>query len=317
MICKHCLTAGQFQIHHRRHSPDLEPHRKRSRLRIGSGVRAGGLHPHDEFPFISAGSEPGVGDSNGHVADRRIRKGEQLKADLLRQLREGVSQPAPASRLQGPVIGPLVGTNPDLGGPRRVLPDVVVGGAEHARDVCWRRGGLGCRKVREPLRRDLNRHVGCAEKQAPGRRKGGKRLGQLAAAGREFAAHHRWITGLHARTAIEDHHGRVGATAAGQCQPAPRERSPDSQDHPRHRQHPQQHDQPVAEPRIATREGLGCQQKHHPAPLHRLEPPLVDQVDDQGQAHERQRCEDPGLEKRHRRLLQAARPTRNRASNCS
>ena len=317
VVLQHRLAAGEFHIDGTGDAADLDLEGQREPLAIFLPRHRDG----DDEPSIPAeGLEPHAADADGHVAPRRLGIRHELEADRLRKFCKRIADAPPAAVVGPPVIGPLVGADPDLGGARRVLTNEVVGRLEHP----WHVGGGG----RRPARRQFGERLGgghllrpprrVADHQHPPGAERGERFGKLPAASVEFRfATRRRGAGLHARAPVEHHDCRVGPAAAGEGQPAPRERSAHGQDHGGDRQHPQQHDQPVPQPRIAPRERLGRQQKLHRGPRHRLKSPLVDQVNDQRQSHQRQRDEHPRLQEGHRSPLPAARPTRNRASTCS
>ena len=321
MIGQRGLAAGDHELDGGGRAAQLDRHRHGDRR----GRRLAVVLTRDDDREQQVASrvaafQPRVGDPHLQVAGRRLREGQQLEPHRLRQLREGIAQAAPAPRLDRPVVGPLVGADPDLARSSGTRADVVVGRLQEPGDVGRRGGRAGGREVGEgPRIVELERRPrGIGEHDRVRRPQRGDRRGDLPTARVELRVGRLTVAGLHARAAVEDHDGRVGPAAAGEREPATGERAAHRQDHRGHGEHPQQHDQPVPQPRVAAGEGPGGEQKHHRPPVHGLEPPLVDEMDDERQAHQRQRDEHPGLEKRHRRApWPEARPTRNRASACS
>ena len=121
----------------------------------------------------------------------------------------------------------------------------------------------------------------------------------------------------HARGTVEEHDRGRCAIAANHRQPTLRQRPADRQDRRRHGEHSKKHDQPLPQPAVAAGKSLGREQKHHRRPLDRLEPLLVDQVDDHRQRDQWQCQQQPGLQEGHRIPFPDARLTRNRASTFS
>ena len=316
MVLENRLAAGEFHVHGGRDAANLELDGDRQPLAVVLPRYGDGDH---QPPVAAERLEPDVRRADRHVALRGGGVGEQLDPDLLREFREGIADPAPGAVVGLPVVGPLIGADPDLGRSRRVLANEVVAALEQGWQVGRRRdrsgrGEFHQRRRRRHLLGPLRRIAHHEHATSPKR---GQRVGKLPASRVELRLTAGRRDGLHARGAIEHHDCGVGTAATGKRQPAARERPADGEDHRRHGEHPQRHDQPVPQPRVTPRERLGREQKLHRRPPHRLEPPLVDEVNDQRQGHQRQRHEHPRLEERHRSPLPAARPTRNLASTCS
>ena len=262
---------------------------------------------------------PGRSHAHGHIAWIRLRIGEQLKANLLRQFGKCLPHPGPLAALRIPVVLPLIGAKPDFGRANRVFSHVVIGRLQQEGHIGWR--GHRCRQIRKDCRalhfKGLLLRIGQNHQSAGGQC--GKRLNQLPATSIEFGIRilSSGILLLHARGAIQNHNRCIGASTASQRQPTTRKRPTGRQEDGGHGQHPQHHDEPVTQPRIPARNRFGRHEKHHCRPLHRLKPSLVDQMDNDRQTDQRQCGENEGLKECHRNPFPAARPTRKRASTCS
>ena len=310
------LALRKRHVHGRGRAPDLD--RDRHRHRPGGGIarqRDGDRQP----SLVAAPFEHGGVHPHRDVGRGRRLEGDELETHRLRQSGERVADATPRGRVDRPVVRPLIRADPDLGRAGAARAEVVVGRLEKARHVGRGRARTGRRQALErPGVRHLHRTAVRIDEQERARRaERHERLGHLASSGRELRVGRDPIPLGHARRAVEDHDGRVGAPARRQREPAARQRPPHREDDRGDRQHPQRHHEPMAQPRVASRKRAGGQEKPHRRPGHRLEASLVDEVDDDRQAHQRQRDEHPRLKKRHRNPRAAARPTRKRASTCS
>ena len=316
MVLEDGLPADELELDCRGDPADLEPERQ-GLLVARREPRRGDRD--EQLPVCPALLYLRIRHAHGHVVGRRLVVREKLEPHLLREFRERVAEAAPDAILRRPVVLPLVGADPDLRGAGPVLHDVVVDRLHEHGNVGRGGRGAGDRQVSDlggPRQLDrLRRRVG--EQHAARGAERLQRLDELAAAGLELGVGSFAAPLLHRRRAVEDHDGEVRTGAAGEGQPAARQRPADGEEQGRDGRHPHRHDQPVPQPRVAAGQGLGRHQEHHRRPGHGLEPALVDEVDDERQAHQRQGREHQRLEEVHRSPFPAARATRNRASTCS
>ena len=122
---------------------------------------------------------------------------------------------------------------------------------------------------------------------------------------------------VHAGGAIEEDDSRVGPPAGGQSQPAAGQWPAHGKDKGRDGKGADQENEPLPKAGVAPRHTVGGEEKHHGRPVGRLVAALVDQVDENREADQRQRGKHEGLEKAHLTPLARVRPTRNRMSTFS
>ena len=214
----HRLAADQFDLDRRARAADLQHDRHGARRAVpGAGER----HGEHERPLAAARLDADAAHPDGEIVGVLPGKRDQLQPHRLRQPGEGLADRRPGRGVDGPVVPPLVGADPDLGAAVAPVADLPLRLGEQPGDV----GGGGPRargrQLPEPCRRpDLDGGVGAVDQQAPVRRQRGQRVGHLPPRGVELRGGGGRAPLLHRRRAVEDHQRRVGPGAARQRQPA-------------------------------------------------------------------------------------------------
>ena len=319
MVLQLALRAGQLDGHLGAGPVDLELDRDRL-LRCVFRPFTRQLERDQQLGPVAGLPPTDVGHPHRQVPRRGLGIGQEVETDALRELLERVAQRLPAAALGVPVVGPRVGADPDLGAAGLVGLDVVVGGLQHRRQVgrgarpgpCW---AASASSAIESSSRGLLLALSISTHRAEPRVASVRDSWDRPVSSFDPPVPAPGL--LHAGRAVEQDDRRVGAAAAGQAQPAAGQRPADREDQPGDRQHPHRHDQPLADPGIAPRHPVGRQQEHHRRPADRLVSPLIDQVDDDRQRHQRQGASKHRLEEAHRTPFGRVRPTRNRIRSCS
>ena len=287
------LGADHLELGHGARAADLDREVDAHRVVPGALRRARAGHDRVENELRRAVLDDAADARDPHpevLAALRLVEG-QAHAHARGPLVHGSGEALPAAVLRRPVRALAIAQRPDLGPARGALLEIghrrLEGGGHVARGgghlVHAQRdevvGAFHALRLPGPHSVDHHELRGAGDLQgAP----------QSPDPCRELRLRRALDVLRHARRAVDDDDDGVHGLAAHAADPASGDRPPHAEQQPEHREgaHGQQED--LAQPLAPAGQLRAVQQEHHRAPLDDLVPPLVHEVDDDGDRDERE-----------------------------
>ena len=140
---EHGLGAGQFDLDGGPRRPQFDLHRHAA----GVGAGAAASLPTDrdveqEFPSLPSRLERRPGDADRQIVGRWFRVAQQREPHRLRHLRHRLADRRPGAIRHLPVVGPLVGADPDRASGRLRRSDLIAGRLQQEWQIGCGGGGL-------------------------------------------------------------------------------------------------------------------------------------------------------------------------------